>query len=49
MMLKAMDLAKEKQCYKIMLSSNKNRLQAHQFYRQMGFEQHGFSFMTGLL
>ncbi len=46
MILKAMELARQKQCYKIMLSSNKNRVQAHEFYQKLGFEQHGISFIV---
>ncbi len=37
--------AKEEECYKLMLSSNKKRRLAHRFYEQLGFEQHGISFM----
>jgi len=40
-----MDKAKEENCYKLMLSSNKKRLKAHKFYEQLGFQQHGISFM----
>ncbi len=36
--------AKEAGCYKIMLTSNKRREQAHEFYRSLGFDAsaHGF-------
>ena len=37
--------AKEENCYKLMLSSNKKRIMAHKFYEQLGFQQHGISFM----
>ena len=40
--------ATEEKCYKLMLSSNKKRTQAHKFYEQLGFEQHGISFMVDL-
>jgi len=40
-----LDKAKEENCYKLMLSSNKKRIEAHQFYEQLGFQQHGISFM----
>ena len=40
-----MERAKEENCYKLMLSSNKKRIEAHKFYEQLGFEQHGMSFM----
>lgn len=40
----AIDRAKEAGCYKLTLSSNKKRRDAHRFYRSMGFEDsaHGF-------
>ncbi|EHQ89964.1 GNAT family N-acetyltransferase [Desulfosporosinus youngiae] len=41
-----MGLAKEEKCYKLMLSSNKKRVSAHKFYEQLGFMQHGISFMV---
>lgn len=40
-----MEKAQEKNCYKLMLSSNKKRLKAHDFYEKLGFQQHGISFM----
>jgi len=36
---------KAENCYKLMLSSNKKRIEAHRFYEQLGFQQHGISFM----
>jgi GNAT superfamily N-acetyltransferase len=44
MMRFAMMRAKEKHCYKLVLSSNAKRERAHKFYEQIGFERHGFSF-----
>lgn len=44
MMAYAMEMAKEENCYKIMLSSNKKRILAHKFYKKIGFKQHGISF-----
>ena len=44
MMQFAMQRAAEAGCYKLALSSNAKRLDAHRFYRGMGFEQHGISF-----
>lgn len=44
MMAFAMARAHEKRCYKIVLSSNAKRERAHQFYEQLGFERHGYSF-----
>lgn len=31
-------------CYKVTLSSNLNREEAHRFYDSLGFEKHGYSF-----
>jgi len=33
-------------CYKLALSSNLKRAGAHRFYDSLGFERHGFSFVT---
>lgn len=44
MMAFAMERAKEKHCYKIVLSSNAKRERAHAFYESIGFERHGYSF-----
>jgi len=41
-----MEKAKEENCYKLMLSSNKKRYLAHKFYEQLGFQQHGTSFIV---
>ena len=35
-------------CYKMMLSSNIRRTDAHRFYESLGFEQHGISFIVGV-
>jgi len=40
-----MGKVKEENCYKLMLSSNKKRIEAHKFYEELGFQQHGISFM----
>lgn len=32
-------------CYKLILSSNKKRENAHRFYEHLGFEKHGYSFI----
>lgn len=48
MMAEAMRLSREAGAAKLMLSSNARRLQAHQFYRQLGFTEHGISFSTDL-
>ena len=44
MMRFAMARAHEKNCYKLVLSSNAKRERAHAFYEQLGFERHGYSF-----
>jgi GNAT superfamily N-acetyltransferase len=44
----AMDFARERGCYKLVLSSNVAREGAHAFYRALGFEQHGVSFHVRL-
>lgn len=48
MMAFAMKAAAEQGCYKLTLSSNLRREEAHAFYRSLGFEQHGLSFRVGL-
>jgi ribosomal protein S18 acetylase RimI-like enzyme len=44
MMEFAMELCKEAGCYKLVLSSNVKRNEAHAFYESLDFEKHGFSF-----
>lgn len=39
-------LCRAKECYKMALSSNRNRKAAHRFYESLGFERHGFSYLT---
>lgn len=48
MMSYAMDLAKQSGCYKLVLSSNGDRTGAHDFYRSLGFSEHGVSFHVDL-
>jgi GNAT superfamily N-acetyltransferase len=48
MMEYALKYAKAKGCYKMTLSSNLRRGQAHQFYESLGFKKHGFSFLMEL-
>lgn len=48
MMEFAMKHAKNSGCYKLALSSNSARTGAHDFYRSLGFAQHGVSFCVGL-
>jgi GNAT superfamily N-acetyltransferase len=44
----AMDMARSKGCYKLVLSSNARRTDAHRFYDQLGFQRHGVSFHVTL-
>jgi GNAT superfamily N-acetyltransferase len=48
MMKFAMKVTAECGCYKLTLSSNLRRTDAHAFYRSLGFEQHGISFLVNL-
>lgn len=48
MMMEAMRLAREANAAKLALSSNARRLDAHRFYRGLGFTQHGISFSTAV-
>lgn len=48
MMAFATTLAKEKGCSKFFFSSGIERTQAHQFYENLGFKQHGYSFYLNL-
>jgi ribosomal protein S18 acetylase RimI-like enzyme len=45
LMAHAMAQAKAAGCYKLALSSNSKRKEAHAFYRSLGFQQHGLSFL----
>lgn len=44
MMEHAREQCRQSQCYKLVLSSNINRHEAHRFYEGMGFRRHGYSF-----
>ncbi|MFD1735183.1 GNAT family N-acetyltransferase [Bacillus salitolerans] len=46
MMQEAVHLSAEKGSYKLMLSSNEIREEAHAFYDSLGFKRHGVSFVT---
>ncbi len=48
MMRHAAMRAGEAGCYKVALSSNRKRPDAHRFYRRIGFRDHGVSFALGL-
>lgn len=44
MIHQALQLAQRANCYKVTLSTNLARPQAHDFYIKLGFKQHGWSF-----
>jgi len=44
MMRFAVETCKGKSCYKVCLSSNQKRVNAHKFYENLGFKIHGYSF-----
>src|SRR5450759_5156453 len=46
MMEQAREARRRAGCYKLALSSNLRREDAHRFYDSLGFERHGFSFVT---
>lgn len=48
MMRVAMDTCRRNGCYKLTLSSNEIRTEAHRFYEALGFTRHGFSYRVGL-
>ncbi|MCY7351939.1 MAG: GNAT family N-acetyltransferase [Cytophagaceae bacterium] len=48
MMEFALARCREKGCYKLTLSSNLRRADAHRFYESLGFRKHGFSFLMEL-
>ena len=45
LMTHAKDQARTAACYKLALSSNRQRHAAHAFYESLGFDQHGLSFV----
>jgi len=48
MMQFAMQRCREAGCYKLALSSNQKRVDAHRFYESLGFQLHGYSYAIDL-
>jgi GNAT superfamily N-acetyltransferase len=48
MMQHALALCREAGCYKLALSSNLKRQDAHRFYESLRFERHGYSYAVFL-
>ncbi|WP_228526944.1 GNAT family N-acetyltransferase [Noviherbaspirillum soli] len=48
MVREALFMARQAGCYKLILSSNLKRRDAHRFYEQLGFRQHGISYGMAL-
>lgn len=48
MMNAAMEKARKKGCYKLALSTNAKRVEAHRFYESLGFARHGYSYVIEL-
>jgi GNAT superfamily N-acetyltransferase len=44
----ALDQCRRAGCYKLVLSSNAKREDAHRFYESLGFQRHGYSFLMEL-
>lgn len=44
-----MRLAREKKCYKVILTSRFSKPDVHEFWEKRGFEKHGFSFRQDML
>jgi GNAT superfamily N-acetyltransferase len=48
MMSAAVDMARARGCYKLALSTNAKRIEAHRFYESLGFARHGYSYAIEL-
>jgi GNAT superfamily N-acetyltransferase len=48
MMQHALEQCRRAHCYKLVLSSNLKREDAHRFYDSLGFKRHGYSFQVDL-
>ncbi|HEU0201662.1 MAG TPA: GNAT family N-acetyltransferase [Burkholderiaceae bacterium] len=46
MLAYVLDIARSRGCYKLALSSNQKRVDAHAFYESLGFRRHGYSFVV---
>lgn len=46
MMEHALEQCRLAECYKLALSSNRRRVEAHEFYQSLGFKRHGYSFVV---
>src|SRR5262249_28082776 len=46
MMAHALEECRKARCYKLALSSNLKRADAHKFYESLGFERHGYSYVV---
>ncbi|MDZ5457430.1 GNAT family N-acetyltransferase [Azohydromonas lata] len=46
LMAHALRIAGQAGCYKLALSSNAKRADAHAFYERLGFKRHGYSFVV---
>src|SRR5215470_2824418 len=46
MMAHALEQCRKAGCYKLALSSNVKRADAHKFYESLGFERHGYSYVV---
>lgn len=49
MMEYAKQLARAKGCYKLALSTNVKRAEAHRFYESLGFVRHGYSYIIDVV
>lgn len=45
---KVIEMAKEKNCYKIIATSRTSRAKVHEFYKRLGFEEYGVEFRINL-
>jgi GNAT superfamily N-acetyltransferase len=48
LMQRAIQLAKEHDCFRVILSSSKHRDDSHKFYESVGLEAYGYSFKAHL-